>query len=179
MWMPTVAVASENLWAAAFSGNTPGLGGTGLVSGSVQQALPPVTVGPGTPTFAVVAGGTPTAQDLTIANNDSQPHTVAILASGGSWLSLSPAEATVQAQSTLPVPVRIDPGSLNAGPYPDQCMSPSMDGPYPRVSSRSTSLSRRRRLNTTDLPSSRSITRTNSNGTAVDVTIQEAGSWLG
>jgi hypothetical protein len=195
-WIPGVANASVRLGAFVFdaNGDITSVGGSptiGIVSGSVQPPPPSVTLAPGTITFAVAAGGPLAAQTLTIANNDSQPHVVSAQASGDAWLSLSSAGGTIQPQSTLAVPVLVDPSSLSSGSYNGSVAVTSDGQPAGvalinvTVSPPSAPIQITASLNTltfqldaSDLSSSQSVTLTNSNGVAVNVAAQSSAPWM-
>ena len=195
LWTPVAANSSEELtaFAASTSISTP-LAGSGEVGGVVQLPPPPVTLNQSAITFSVVAAGPSASQTLTIANNDSQPHAVTARASGGAWLSLASAGGTIQPQSTLAVPVNVDPGSLGAGSYSGTVavtsdaqsqpvgvalVSVIVSPPAAPIQLTASAYTLAYQFATSAAGEDQQVTLTNSNGSAVSVSVQSSATWLG
>jgi sugar lactone lactonase YvrE len=123
----TIAVSIDptNLVAGAYTGgisiNCPGANpstATVAVSVVVTNSLAPqMSLSPSSLAFSTLAGASATSKVLTVSNIGGGSLNVTAVASGGSWLSVTPASGSVTANQPLALTVSVSPGALPPQTY--------------------------------------------------------------
>src|SRR5207245_2540649 len=85
------------------------LTGSGSVTTAGPAGLVTLSVGPPSLLFSFVQGNTPpSSQPVVINNGTTQPASFSVVTSGGTWLSVSPANGTAQPLATSSVIVTVN-----------------------------------------------------------------------